>query len=180
MADNVNLPLTGAGGTTATVASEDIGGVQYQRVKLVEGAVGSTVVGSSAVLGTVNVSSGVQLGLGTSATYQFIQTIPFSTGTIARTSVSTTVDISIVAANANRKALIIANASTAQIVALGLSTGAVSTAKANANLYLAPVGSAGSHLVFGSGGLPLYTGPVRGINISSTTVAGGVNVTEWT
>jgi hypothetical protein len=107
--------------------------------------------------------------------------IPLSTATIARTSVSTTIDISIVAGNASRKALIIANASTVQIVALGFSTAAVTTAKANANAYLAPVGSAGSFLTFGLGhDMPLYTGPIRGINISSTAVAGYVNVTEWT
>jgi hypothetical protein len=30
------------------------------------------------------------------------------------------------------------------------------------------------------GDLPLYTGPIRGINLTSTAVTGGVIVTEFT
>lgn len=198
MADNVNLPLTGAGGTTATVASEDIGGVQYQRVKLMAGAVGSTVAGSSAVIGTVNVSSGVilaagssanvigqvaistanqiSLGLGSSATYNFVQSIPFSSGNVARSSISTTVDTQLIAANANRKALVIANRSTAQTVGCGFSTAVLTTAGANVDFYIGP----SSFVSFGlQGGMPLYLGPLRGINLTSTTVAGSVGVTEF-
>ena len=275
----VNLPLTGTGQSTASVATEQIGGVEYQFVKLVSGTAASTVVGSAAVLGTVAVSSGqilstgtivglgigssanmvgqfaistgnnltlgagssasvigqvaistgnslvlssgallstaniialgigssaniigsaviaagssavmmgqvavstgtlVSLNLGTSATYNFMQSIPFSSGNAARTSVSTTVDTSVIAANANRKALFIANLSTSQIVALGFTTAAVTTALASVSAYLQP----NSQLYFGLGGnMPLFLGPVRGINISSTTVAGGVAVTEFT
>ena len=142
------------------------------------------VAGSSAnTIGAVAVSSAnsIYLGIGTSATYQFAQSIPFSTATIARTSVSTTVDISVIAANANRKALVIANGSTTQTVSLGFSTAAVTTGLANATVYLAAAPGAGSVISFGiHGGLPLYTGPIRGINLTSTTVAGGIFVTEWT
>jgi hypothetical protein len=210
----VNLPLTGAGGTTATIATEQIGGAEYQYVKLVSGVGASTAAGStSAVLGSVSVSSGVvlgagssantlgsvvnaagssdvmmggvalssgnpiYLGLGTTGTYQFVQSIAFSSGNIARSSVSTTIDIQIIAANANRKALIIANRSTAQTVGCGFSTAAVTTALANVDFFIGP----SSFVSFGiQGGFPLARGPIRGINLTSTTVAGSVGVIEFT
>ena len=172
--------VLGAGSTANSLGS----------VALVAGTSANTVgsvalvAGSSAnVIGQIAVSTGtlISLNLGTSATYNFMQSIPFSTATIARTSVSTTVDISVIAANANRKALIITNGSTTQTVSLGFSTAAVTTALVAATVFLAAAPGAGSYLSFGlHGGLPLYTGPIRGINISSTTVAGGVFVTEWT
>ncbi len=40
MADNRTLPLTGAGDATAVVATDDVGGVHYQRIKLDAGADG--------------------------------------------------------------------------------------------------------------------------------------------
>jgi len=225
----VNLPLTGTGQSTASVATEQIGGAEYQFVKLVSGTAASTVVGSAAVLGTVAVSSGqilstgtivglgigssanmvgqfaistgnnltlgagssasvigqvavstanlLYLGLGTSATYQFMQSIPFSSGNIARSSVSTTIDIQLVAANANRKALIIANRSTAQTVGIGFSTAVLTTALANVDFFIAPSAAVSFGL---HGGLPLALGPIRGINLTSTTVAGSVGVIEFT
>lgn len=42
MANNVTLPATGSGSATPVVATEDIAGVQFQAVKLVDGTVGST------------------------------------------------------------------------------------------------------------------------------------------
>tara|TARA_R110000868_G_scaffold142759_1_gene360202 strand:- start:6541 stop:7218 length:678 start_codon:yes stop_codon:yes gene_type:complete len=223
----LDIPLTGNGGTTATVATESIGSAHYQYFKLVSGVAGSTVeasvlattpvaaedglvvrpigstafsqaavlvagssanvvgsvtnaAGSSAVMmGGVALSSGnpVYLGAGTTATSQFVQTIAYSSANLARTTVNTSADVSIIAANANRKALIIASNSTAQTVALSLSTAAPTTGLANANLYL----PATSYVTFGlPGGLPLFTGPIRGINITSTAVAGGVSVCEFT
>jgi len=144
--------------------------------------IGSVTIaaGSSAtMMGGVALSSAnaVYLGLGTSATYNFMQSIPFSSGNTARTSVSTTVDIQVIAANANRKALVIANRSTAQTVGIGYSTAILTTALANVDLFLAP----SSVLSFGlHGGLPLYLGPMRGINLTSTTVAGSVATIEFT
>lgn len=223
----VNLPLTGAGGTTASVATEQIGGAEYQYMKLVSGVAGSTIeasvlattpasgedglvvrpigsteftqaavltagsssnlvgavvnaAGSSAVMmGGVALSSAnaVYLGAGTSATFQFVQAIPFSSGNVARSSVSTTVDIQIVAANANRKAMVISNRSTAVTIGIGYSTAILTTGLANVDLFLGP----SSQLSFGlQGGLPLYLGPMRGLTISSTTVAASVAVIEHT
>lgn len=169
---SVNLPLTGSGQTTATVATEQNSGAEYQYVKLVSGVAGSTVSGSTAtIVGTVS------LALGTSATYQFEQSIPFSSGNVSRSTIATSVDAAIIAANANRKALVIANGSTAQMVGIGLTTAAVTTARANINMYL----QANSQIRFGLiGDFPLYLGPVRGINLTSTAVTGFVIVTEFT
>lgn len=63
MADNVTLPLTGSGDATAPVATDDVGGVHYQRVKLDLGADGlaSPVSGSVPVNdngGTISVDDG--------------------------------------------------------------------------------------------------------------------------
>lgn len=324
MVDNVGLPLTGIGDTTATIATENIGGVQYQRIKLIDGTSGSTVSGSAALIGqvgigstgsvslssgglpiglvgqstvgssanyfwtrnissqvdigstgTVSLSSGTQtigtvlnatttnqigsvaltsgtqtigtvlnasstaqlgsvsllagssanilgsvaliagssdnalgqvvidsgstanivggvallngsssnmlgtvaLALGTSATYNFMQSIPFSSGNIFRTSIATSVDIQLIAANANRKSLIISNRSTSQTVGCGFSTAAVTTALANVDFFIGP----SSYISFGlHGGLPLCLGPMRGINLTSTTVAGSVGIVEFT
>lgn len=146
--------------------------------------------GSTRVVGTVNVSSGVILGAGssantigavalvagTTANYQFMQSIAFSSGNVARSSVSTTIDTQLIAANANRKALVIANRTTAQTIGIGFSTAALTTALANVDIYLGP----SSFLSFGlQGGLPLYLGPLRGLTISSTTVAASVGITEF-
>lgn len=173
-ANTLGAIAQGAGSTTVA---------PWYVISTASAGAGSTVVdanlsseGSTKVVGTVNVSSGVLLGAGTSATYQYMQSIPFSTGNVARTSVSTTVDTQVIASNASRKALVIANGSTTQTVGLGLTTAAVTTARANINLYLPPT----TQVSFASNGdFPLYLGPVRGINLTSTTVTGGVIVTEF-
>ena len=86
-------------------------------------------------------------------------------------------DLTIVAANANRKALVVANRSTAQTVGVGFSTAALTTALANVDLFIPPSG----HISFGfRGTLPLYLGPLRGINLTSTAAGGSVAVTQFT
>lgn len=216
----VNLPLTGSGGTTASVATEQIGGAEYQYMKIVDGQTGSTqpaaveattpssadaglvvrpigstsfpqavvhgtggttvnTIGSVALLAgsSANMIGQVALQQGTTGNYQIMQSIAFSSGNVARSSVSTTVDTQLIAANANRKALVIANRSTAQTVGVGFSTAILTTALANVDIYIAP----SSFISFGlQGGLPLYNGPLRGINLTSTTVAGSVGITEFT
>lgn len=243
---SVNIPLTGAGGTTATVATEQITGAEFQYMKLVGGAAGSStpivaqattpgsadnalvvrpigstaftqavvgVAGSSAntlgavalvagtsantlgavalvggssanTVGSVGLIAGssannigqVTQGPGSSANFWYIQAIPFSSGNVARSSISTTIDTQLIAANANRKALVIANRSTLQTVGIGFSTAALTTALANVDLYLNPSAA----VTFGHpGDLPLYLGPLRGLNLTSTTVAGSVGVTEF-
>jgi hypothetical protein len=148
-------------------------------VALVAGTTANTVGSVALVAGTSgNVIGTVAQGAGVStASYWSFNSVAFSSGAAARTSVSTTVDTAVVAANAGRKALVIANASTSQVVALGLTTAAVTTALGGVSVYLQPT----SQLHFGLGGdLPLFTGPVRGINITSTALGGGVFVTEFT
>lgn len=44
MSDTVNLPLTGSGDSTVVVATDDVSGVHYQKVKLVDGTADSTTV----------------------------------------------------------------------------------------------------------------------------------------
>lgn len=170
-----------AGSSANTVGSVAL--VAGTSANLVGGVVinsGTTAitVGSVALLpgSSANTIGNVAQGPGSSANFWFGQSIPFSSGNLARSTVNTSVDISVLAANANRKALVIANLSTVQIVGLGLSTGAVTTGLTNINLFLSP----NSQLAFGCDQLPLFTGPVRGINISSTAVAGGVGVMEFT
>lgn len=164
--------ILGAGSSANTIGS----------VALVAGTsanmLGSVAQSSGAILGASTAVIGlVAQGSGSSANAWYTQSIAFSSGNAARTSIATSVDVQIIAANANRKALIIASLSTAQTVAIGLTTGVMTTALANASLYL----QANGYVLFGlSGGLPLYQGPVRGINITSTAVGGGVAVTEFT
>lgn len=47
MADNRTLPLTGAGDATAAVATDEIGGVHYQRAKVVWGVDGTATDASA-------------------------------------------------------------------------------------------------------------------------------------
>jgi hypothetical protein len=239
---SVNIPLTGAGGTTATIATEQVTAAEFQFIKLANGVAGSSVaasvlattpasddpalvvrtIGSTAYAGAVVIGTGgttgntvgsvallggttanslgsvallggssantlgsvvvssvsnLNLAIGSSATYQFVQSIPFSSGNISRTSVSTTVDIQIIAANASRKALIIANRSTVQTVGIGFSTAILTTALANVDFFIGQSAAVSFGL---QGGLPLALGPLRGINLTSTTVAGSVGVIEFT
>jgi hypothetical protein len=225
---SVGLPLTGAGGTTADVAVDTIGGESYQRMKLHDAADASTVpwrvkettpssgdgagvvrlIGSTAaslVQGVavsnpttaVTVSSGVVLGAGSStntlgnvaqgpgssANVWATDGYAFTSANTSRTTVNTSVDASVVAANANTRRLLIQNLTTVD-VALGLSTAALTTALANVSLVLSgrQVAGGGSWVVFGGGGFdaPLFTGPIRGITIGSTVVSGGVVVTRFT
>lgn len=127
---------------------------------------------------SANILGQVVQGPGSSANFWFEQSIPFSSANLARSSVATTVDISVVAANANRKALIIQNLSTLEI-GLGFSTGAVTTALANVDWSLGARGGVGDKLIMGFGA-PLFLGPIRGITLGSTAVAGGVRVLEFT
>lgn len=140
---------------------------------------GTTAItlGAAALLAGGSSIGSVQQGLGSSNNFWTADGFAFTSALTSRTSISTTVDTAVVAANANQKALVIANLSTSQTVALGLSTAAVTTALGNVSVYLQPA----AQLTFGGlqGGLPNYTGAIRGINITSTTVGGGVAVTRF-
>jgi hypothetical protein len=64
MADNVALPATGTGTPNVITAADNIGGVSYQRVKLVdgtEGATGNVVLGANGGLQVEGVETGVPL-----------------------------------------------------------------------------------------------------------------------
>lgn len=142
---------------------------------------GTTAItlGSAALLAgsSANILGQVVQGPGSSANFWFMQSIPFSSANAARTTVATSADISLITANSARKALVIASLSTVQVVNIGASTAAVTTGLANASYFLQPM----QQLSFGvPGGLPLFTGPFRAINISSTAVGGGVAITEYT
>lgn len=164
----IGTVLLGSAGTTGSIGS----------VALLAGSTANSV-GAVALLSgsSANMLGQVVQGPPSSANAWFVQSVPFSSGGVARTTVNTSADASLIAANANRKALVIASLSTAQVCALGLTTATMTTALANVSFYLQP----SQQMTFGlPGGMPLYQGPVRGINITSTAVAGGVSVTEFT
>lgn len=135
-------------------------------------------VGAVALLNgsSANTLGNVAQGAGSSGNFWVVDSFAFTSGQTSRSSISTTVDTQIVAANANRRGLVIANRSTAQTVGIGYSTAAVTTALANVDVFIPPSG----HISFGfQGTLPLYLGPLRGINLTSTTVAGSVGVVQF-
>jgi hypothetical protein len=105
-----------------------------------------------------------------------VEGIPFSSDQAAFTTLNTSVDVSMLAANANRKGCIIQNASTGTALLVRLSTAAVSSASA----YQFQV-AANAFAVMGSqvGNIQNFTGPMR-CKMNSTLVAGPVFITEFT
>lgn len=172
MADHVNLPLTGSGDSTATVAAEDIGGVHYQFVKIISAADGST---AAATLASTTVDANLT-SAGSTKVIGLVEGQPFSSGAITRTTLNSSAEGQIFAANANRKYVTITNMATAVSLLVGMTTAAVSTAGANAHFIVPPLTSytLGGQL----GNLPNYTGPLRG-RINSTTIAGPVIGVEF-
>ena len=174
--------ILGAGSSANTLGSVAlVAGTSANVVGSVTLSAGTTAnsIGSVALVAgsSANTIGAVAQGPSSTANYWFMLGLPFSSGGTSRTSVSTTIDIQIVAANANRKAMVVANRSTVQTVGLGFSTAVLTTALANVDLFLGP----SAQLVFGPNGeLPLYTGPMRGLNLTSTTVAGSVSVIQFT
>lgn len=71
MADNVTIPATGSGTATPVIATDDVGGVQYQRVKLDGGGDGATTP--------------VLAGNGVAASAMRVTLASDSTGTVAAT-----------------------------------------------------------------------------------------------
>jgi hypothetical protein len=190
---NVANPTTSVTVTSGTVLGAGSSANTLGAVALVAGTT-ANALGSVALLGgstgnslgavallsgsSANVLGQVAQGAGSSANFWFMQSIPFSSANLARSSVATTVDVSIVAANANRKALIIQNLTTFEI-GLGFSTGAVTTAFANVDWALQPRGNQNDRLIMGFN-TPLFTGPIRGISLGTTAVVSGVKVLEFT
>lgn len=145
------------------------------------GGAGSTVVDvtSGVILGagsSGNIIGSVGQGPGSSANYWFSQPLAFTSALTSRSSVATSVDVQIVAGTSARLAMVVANRSTLQTVGIGFSTAAVTTGLANVDIFIPPSG----YITFGySGGVPLYRGPLRAINLTSTAVAGSVAVTQF-
>lgn len=101
---------------------------------------------------------------------------PYTTDNIARTTANSSVDVSLLAANANRTAAIIANGSTGTALLVSFSTAAVSSAGA----YTFQVPALGYVTLGGVGGfVPNYRGAIRG-KMNSTAVAGPTYITEFT
>jgi hypothetical protein len=172
MADNVNLPLTGSGGTTATVAAEDISGVHYQRIKLIDAAAGSTAAAtlySSAVDATLS-------SAGSTRIIGMVEGVPFSSANITRSTLNSSAEGQLFAANPARNYVAITNMATAVTLFVGLSGSSVSTAGANAHFVIPPLTTytLGGQL----GNLPRYTGPIR-CRLNSTTIAGPVIGVEF-
>lgn len=168
MADNVTLPLTGSGDSTAAVAAEDIGGVHYQRVKIISAAAGSTAADTPTVL---------QGGGSSSVEAWYVDGIGFTSANCSATTIATSAEAQILAANANRRSAVISNLSTAAELLIGFTTGTVSTALVNCH-YRIPV--AGKLTIGGQlGDVPLYLGPIRG-RLNSTTLAGVAATIQFT
>jgi hypothetical protein len=191
-----------SGGTTGIVGSVVLasGSTSYNAGSVVIGS-GST----SFVMGAVAVSSGVVLGAGSttnsigsvalvagssantvgavaqgpgsSGNVWTVDGYGFSSGNIALTTINSSAESSILAANANRKAAIIQNLSTGAELWLGFSTAALTTSLGNVQLRIPAAGyvTIGGQL----GNIPLIKGPIRG-RIGSTTLAGPVAVSEFT
>lgn len=155
-----------------------IGSTAFSQAVQVSGGSSDNVVGGVALLAgsSANVVGAVAQGPGSSASSWVVDGLTFSSAASSRTSANTTVDAAVIAANANRKAMMIQNMTTVDL-ALGLSTAALSTALANISMILA----SRQFITFGGqvGSLPNYTGPVRGLIIGSSVITGGVVVTQF-
>lgn len=93
----------------------------------------------------------------------------------AGTSANSSADVSLLAANANRRGAIIQNASTGTALLVNLSTIAVSSGAR----YTFQIPANGYAVIGGqTGNFPLYTGAIRG-KMNSTAVAGPVYITEF-
>lgn len=140
--------------------------------------------GSTGIMGAFQLATGTtgsigQVGLtseGSTRLAGLTDGIPFSSAGTARTTANSSADVSLLAANANRRGAIIQNLATGAELWLGLSTGAVSTALANVQIKI----PANGYVTFGGqlGNFPNYTGPIRG-RVGSTTIAGPVAITEF-
>lgn len=146
-------------------------------VVLSSGTTGITLGAVALLAGSsANMAGAFAQGPGASESSWVVNGYTFSSAQTSRTTANTTVDAAVIAAVANRKAMVIQNLTTVDL-ALGFSTAALTTALANISYILASRQS----LTFGgmAGMVPNYTGPVRGLIIGSSVVSGGVSVTQF-
>ena len=175
----VDATLTSAGSTRlvgqVTVANPTTA------VNVVQGA-GSTSVAPWYVISTAGGGAGstsVDASLtsaGSTKLVGLVDGVSFSSAGAAFTTVNSSVDAALLAADATRRGCIIQNASTGTALLVRLSTQAVSSASAYqfqvpANGFVAMGGQVGN--------LPNFTGPMR-CKMNSTAVAGPVHVTAFT
>lgn len=122
-------------------------------------------------------STTVDLGSGGSTKMIGIVTgTPFSSGSLTRSTLNSSAEGQLFAANAARDYVMITNMATAVTLFVGLTTGAVSTAGANAHFVIPPLQTYTLGGQLGNG--PKYTGPIR-CRINSTTIAGPVIGVEF-
>jgi hypothetical protein len=184
VADNRTLPLTGAGDATAVVATDDVGGVHYQRVKLDAGADGVslpvdatnplpvagavTVPAGVAVTGTVTANAGTNLNTSalalesTLSTYTGNQRASAASNQGSQVSVTASPAVTVLASNASRKGFRIYYPS-----AVWVSYGGT----ASSSTFLLPAGSVDEM----TDGL-IYTGAISALSVSGTITA---YVVEW-
>jgi hypothetical protein len=173
VADNVSLPLTGAGGTTATVATDEVSSAHYQYVKPAFGADGTATPVSAAdplpvtaaipagvaVTGTVTANAGTNLNTSALATEATLSTYTgnqrASAASIVGTQVSVTASAGgteVLAANASRKGFVLYT-----VNSVWLSFGGTPTSAS----FLLPAGSVFEML----SGL-IYTGAITALSVS--------------
>ncbi len=169
MADNV--PITAGSGTT--IATDDVAGVHYQQVKIVNGTLDSAIAAIVSAAGelqvkltaaTATVPVSVAAALDVSAATVNVKPTRAATGT--RTSVAAAaVDTLLLAANANRISCVIYNDSTAALY-VGIGTTAASTSN-----FTFKLDAGGVYEDYD------FTGQIRGIWASAT---GNARITEKT
>lgn len=164
MTDFVTIPATGTTGTaTPDIATDNVGGIHFQYVKLDLGTTGV----SSKVSGTVPVSAAslpLPSGAATEATLA-IQTNRPATATITSVTAATS-GVTLLASNtARRQALIYNDSGSAVFIAFAVS--------AATSAYTLRLGSSGYYELF----QPVYTGTLSALWVSAT---GAARVTEIT
>lgn len=132
----------------------------------------------SVTTGSAGGSTTVDLGSGGSTNLVgLVEGTPYTTGQLARTTVNSSLDASLFAANANRKGICIANGSTGTALLVSLNS---TVAVTSGGSYSFQVPALGFVYMGGQvGQLPNFTGLARG-KMNSTAVAGPVFITEYT
>ncbi len=161
MADNVTLPLTGSGDASAVVATDDVGGAQYQRVKLDLGGDGAA---SPLVRGQQSAANSIPVTLPSDQGTLTVKEVRPATPSQSSVAGSAS-NVTLLASNANRLGATVFNDSTAVLyIKLGATASTTSfTFKAQPDGYY--------EVPFG------YTGIIDGIWASAT---GNARLTELT
>lgn len=179
--------VLGAGSTTNSIGSVAlVAGSSGNTVGAIAQGAGSTSIAPWYVISTASAGAGstsvdvantptVLPGSGSSSVAPwFVAGYGYSSGQTSHTTLATSAEVQLAAANPNRRGMMICNLSTAVDLIVGFTTATISTARANAD-FLIP---ASGRLWVGQD-TPLYLGPVRG-RLNSTTLAGIAAVLQFT